>query len=230
MDQRGLMEKTMVVFTSDHGDYLGDHWLGEKDLFHDQSVRVPLIVYDPRKEADPARGTVCAELVECIDLAPTFLSYFGGPPLPHILEGLDLTPLLHGKNVEWRNWAISEYDYSTREARRILGNAQEDARLVMICDRRWKFVHCEGYRPMLFDLESDPDELIDLGTSPDHEKIQLRMHDAIFEWSRRHHTRITMHPDAVERMTDKEPPGVLIGIWDEDEFQDEFSKPFGDRP
>ena len=63
----------MIVFTSDHGDYLGDHWLGEKELFHEPSVKVPLIIYDPVAEADATRGTVCDELVEAIDLAPTFL-------------------------------------------------------------------------------------------------------------------------------------------------------------
>ena len=230
MERRGLMESTMIVFTSDHGDYLGDHWMGEKDLFHDQSVRVPLIIYNPRREADSTRGTVSDELVESIDLAPTILNYFCGTPLPHILEGRDLTPLLHGQPVEWRNWAISEYDYSTREARRIIGNAQEDARLIMICDRRWKFVHCEGFRPMLFDLEADPEELVDLGASPEHEEVRARMSDAIFEWARRHHTRITMHPYKIERMTDREPPGILIGIWDEEHFMKEFEKPFEERP
>jgi arylsulfatase A-like enzyme len=63
--------------TSDHGDYLGDHWMGEKDLFHDPSVRVPLIIYDPRAEADATRGTVCDALVESLDLAPTFLEAMG---------------------------------------------------------------------------------------------------------------------------------------------------------
>ena len=47
LEQRGLLETTMIVFTSDHGDYLGDHWMGEKDLFHDQSAKIPLIVIDP---------------------------------------------------------------------------------------------------------------------------------------------------------------------------------------
>ena len=48
MEERGLSRRTMIVFTSDHGDYLGDHWMGEKDLFHEPVVRAPLIVYDPR--------------------------------------------------------------------------------------------------------------------------------------------------------------------------------------
>ena len=106
MKDRGLFENTMIVFSSDHGDYLGDHWMGEKDLFHDASVRVPLIVYDPRPAADATRGTVSDELVEGIDLAPTFLEFFGGKPKPHILEGRSLSPLLHRNGpISWRQYA-----------------------------------------------------------------------------------------------------------------------------
>ena len=71
--ETGRLDDTLIVLTSDHGDYLGDHWLGEKDLFHEQSVKVPLIVVDPSPEADATRGTVCDELVEQIDLAATFI-------------------------------------------------------------------------------------------------------------------------------------------------------------
>ena len=78
LDESGQAEDTMIVFTSDHGDYLGDHWLGEKELFHDPSSRIPLIVVDPSKEADPTRGTVSTSLVEAIDVVPTILDYFDG--------------------------------------------------------------------------------------------------------------------------------------------------------
>ena len=163
MDERGLLENTMIIMSSDHGDYLGDHWMGEKDLFHDPSVRVPLIVADPSPAADATRGTTSERLVEGIDIAPSLVSFFGGDPDPHVLEGRDLMPLLRGENVPWRDHAISEYDYSTREARKLLGVDETDARLVMCVDARWKYVHCEGFRPMLFDLLEDPDELCDLG-------------------------------------------------------------------
>jgi arylsulfatase A-like enzyme len=100
---RGLLDTTMIVFTSDHGDYLGDHWLGEKDLFHDCSAKVPLIVVDPSPQADVTRGTTSGALVEAIDLAPSFIRYFGGKPKPHILEGRPLQPLLHGQPLaDWR--------------------------------------------------------------------------------------------------------------------------------
>src|SRR4029453_7869135 len=117
LDARGLLLKTMIVFTSDHGDYLGDHWMGEKDLFHDQSAKIPLIIIDQSPEADRTRATVCAPLVEGIDLAPTFIEYFGGTPADHILEGRSLMPLLHGRQPAWRKVLFSEYDYSMQDVR-----------------------------------------------------------------------------------------------------------------
>ncbi len=230
MKARGLMDNTMIVFTSDNGDYLGDHWMGEKDLFHEPSVKVPLIVYDPRNEADATRGLVRDELVEAIDLAPTFLRFFGGEDKPHILEGRPLDPLLFESDrpVSWRRYLISEYDYSTREARKLIGNAQEDARLIMVRDERWKYVHAEGFRPMLFDLQEDPDELVDLGASQEtrHKEVRHRLADAIFTWARRHHNRITRTPEQIETKLAKDPPGILVGIWDEDDYEEEFKEPF----
>ncbi|MGI4765424.1 MAG: sulfatase-like hydrolase/transferase, partial [Janthinobacterium lividum] len=73
LEAQGRLDDTMIVFTSDHGDYMGDHWLGEKELFHEQSAGVPLIVVDPSDEARAARGTVSDALVESIDLVPTFV-------------------------------------------------------------------------------------------------------------------------------------------------------------
>ena len=220
LEERGMFEHTMILFTSDHGDYLGDHWMGEKDLFHDQSVKVPLIVYDPRAEANATRGTASSALVEAIDIAPTLLNFFGGAPLPHILEGRNLEPLLFGREERWRDYAISEYDYATSEARQIIGNAQEDARLIMIRDARWKYVHAEGFRPMLFDLANDPQELTDLGgvAGPELDAVRARMADAIYTWARRHHTRITAPPARIQPMSDTVSPGILIGYWDETEL------------
>jgi arylsulfatase A-like enzyme len=130
MEERGLLETTMIVFTSDHGDYLGDHWLGEKDLFHEPSVKVPLIICDPTAEADPARGAVCDELVEAIDLVPTFLEALSADPTQqsHRLEGRSLMPFLRGKPpAQWRRFAISEYDYSILPVAAKLGVEPRDA-------------------------------------------------------------------------------------------------------
>src|SRR6476646_4176549 len=164
---RGLLDTTMIVFTSDHGDYLGDHWMGEKDLFHEQSAKIPLIVIDPSREADATRGTVSDTLVEAIDLAPTFIDYLGGKVPGHILEGRSLLPLLRGARLpDWRQYVFSEYDYSMQDVRLKLNQPIERCRLFMVFDGRWKYIHASDFRPMLYDLHSDPRELVDRGEDP----------------------------------------------------------------
>lgn len=217
LEATGAMEDTMIVVTSDHGDYLGDHWLGEKDLFHEPSVKVPLIVYDPSERADATRGTSCDELVEQIDLAATFIDLHGAPVPDHVLEGRSLLPLLHGERpADWREFAVSEYDYSTSPMADALGVAPRDARLFMIADRRWKFMHAEGgFRPMLFDRESDPDEVRDLGDDPEHVGVIALMQERLAAWSRRLSQRTTVSDERI--MASRVGPssvGILIGVHD----------------
>ncbi|MEM1235568.1 MAG: alkaline phosphatase family protein [Pseudomonadota bacterium] len=217
--ETGRMDDTMIVFSSDHGDNLGDHWLGEKDLFYDCAARVPLIIYDPRPSADSTRGTATDKLVEAIDLVPTFIDFFGGDTVPHILEGRSLAPLIAGTNTEWRDFAVSEYDYSTRDARTALGIDQSDARMTMVFDGRWKYWHVEGYPPLLFDLENDPDELIDLGSDRAYSSEIDRLKGMHFEWARRHHSRVTKSASDVDAMAaEREPPGIFIAYKDEKEL------------
>jgi len=228
MDEKGLTENTIIAFTSDHGDYMGDHWMGDKDFYHEVAAKVPLIIADPRPEANPTRGTTSDALVEMIDLAPTFMAALGCPAKPHVVEGRDLTPLLHETDGFSRRYAISEHDYSSFEMASALNVAQEDARTVMIFDGRWKYIRCEGFRPVLFDLESDPHELIDLGGSdaPEHEEIRAKMEKALLSWSLQHHTRITATSDVLARQGKAAEIGILIGFWDEAEYEETTGKPF----
>jgi len=197
MDDAGLSENTIIAFTSDHGDYFGDHWMGDKDFYHQQAVKVPLIIADPRPEADATRGTVSGALTEMIDLVPTFMTAAGCPPKPWVVEGRDLTPILHGQDGFSRDYVISEHDYHWAEMADELGIAQEDAHTTMIFDGRWKYIRCECYRPVLFDLETDPDELVDLGASEaaEHVAVRRRLEAALLDWAKRHHTRITATPE-----------------------------------
>ena len=216
----GRMDDTMIVFCSDHGDNMGDHWIGEKDLFHDCSARVPFMVYDPRASANKTRGRVSEKLIESIDLVPTFIEFFGGVNKPHLLEGRSLDPLIRGEEPDWRSYCVSEYDYSTRDSRIELGIDQKDARLAMIFDGRWKYFHVETMRPMLFDLETDPNELNDLGNDPAYAEHIERLRELHFDWSRQHHSRITKSAEGVDRMlARKEPPGILIGYADKEELE-----------
>ncbi|HWB43991.1 MAG TPA: alkaline phosphatase family protein [Hyphomicrobiaceae bacterium] len=225
MKRRGLFDTTLIVFTSDHGDYLGDHWMGEKDLFHEPSVKVPLIICDPSAEADPARGSVCDELVETIDLIPTFLEALGADPAEqsHRLEGRSLLAFLRGRQPpSWRSFAISEYDYALPVGAK-LEVAPRDSRLFMVADKRWKYVHAIGFRPMLYDLESDPSEFNDLGADPRHEAERQRFAAVLAQWGLRLSQRTTLSESQVRAMRGKAVRrGILIGVWDESELSPEL--------
>ena len=228
MEAEGIADTTLIVFTSDHGDYLGDHWMGEKDLFHEVSVKVPLIVYDPSPEADGTRGQVCDRLVEQIDLAPTFLEFFGGTVPAYILEGRSLAPLLRGETVAcWRDYAFSEYDYAMQEPRVTLAQPLRECRLFMVADARYKLMHAVGYRPMLFDLEADPDELVDLGADPALAPVRARLSEALVHWSLTGHNAITMPESRIAGYADSGMQlrgGIIIGYWDEAELAAERAR------
>ncbi len=220
MDETGHLQDTVIVVTSDHGDFLGDHWMGEKTFFHDAATRVPLIIYDPSPRADATRGTVCDALVESIDLVPTFVDLVGGTPATHILEGESLVPILHGKQrTTERDFVICEYDYSATPIAHINDIAVRDAVTFMVATTRWKLIHFEGgYRPMLFDLQNDPDELHDLGDSPDHGNVIDMMYDYLFKWTRRQSQRTTRSPEQlIEMRTKSRNRGVIIGVYDEND-------------
>ena len=228
LDEEELADSTTVVLTSDHGDYLGDHWMGEKDLFHEVSAKVPLIIYDPSPDADGTRGQTCDRLVELIDLAPTFLEHFGGTVPAHILEGRSLRPLLRGEEpASWRDYAFSEYDYAMQEPRVTLAQPLRECRLFMVADRRYKLMHAVGYRPMLFDLETDPDELVDLGEDPGHAAVRARLTEALVRWSLTGHNAITMPEARIAGYADRNQQlrgGIVIGYWDEAELAAERSR------
>ncbi len=222
LDGKGLTDETMIVFTSDHGDYLGDHWMGEKDLFHEQAIRVPLIISDPDKRANATRGQINNDLVEMVDLLPTFLDVYGTPQVPHQIDGQSLRPALFGQKYNQRRHVICEYDYSFQDARIALGKKSRDCWLRMIFDGRWKYILTEGFRPMLFDLETDPDEFFDLGAKQGYDDIKEDMHERLFKWARQPRQRATVADETIESTYVQErisEGGILIGYWDENELE-----------
>ncbi len=228
----GRWDSTVIALTSDHGDFLGDHWLGEKTFFYDQSVRVPLIIYDPSPEADATRGTVCDALVESIDLAPTFLEMSGGAALPHILEGESLVPLLHGHAQQTRrDYVICEYDYSGAPVARLTGASVTEATMYMVADKRYKLIHFEtGDRPMLFDLENDPEELTDLGSSRAHADVVSALYEKLHHWARRVSQRTTINHDSlIARRSQRSTKGIVIGVADEGDMDAELTVKYRDR-
>jgi len=224
LEATGRMDDTMIVLTSDHGDYLGDHWMGEKDLFHDPSVKIPMILYDPRPQADGRRGTTCDALVESLDLAATFVEAAGAEVPSHIIEGRSLLPWLRGETPQWREYVISEYDYAARPFADDLVGCSDDARLFMIFDGRWKMMHAEGgFRPMLFDLQSDPEELLDLGADPACAAEVARLYTLLGQWARRNAQRVTKSDADIAKMRGKSARrGILPFLYDGSEVPEEL--------
>ncbi len=221
--ETGQWEDTLIVFTSDHGDYLGDHWLGDKEFFHDVSAKVPLIIFDPSKEADATRGSVCDALVETIDLLPSFVDFAGGAPNYDVLEGHSLMPFLHDKDAgPVRDYAISEMDFSETGARVHLGLSVDHCRMVMVFDGRFKAVFNNAeLPPTLFDLHEDPEELVDLGQDMKSLVVLDRLHRHFLKWSMQHHAAGTTPRARRSGTPDREcTEGVLIGFYDEQDVLD----------
>ena len=214
MDARGLLDRTLVVFTADHGDFLGDHWLGEKELFYDTVQKVPFIVMDPRAEADATRGSVEQRFVEGVDVAPTILEALGLAVPSHRIEGASLLPLLEGRAPAWRDHVYSELDYSFREARLLRGKTVQQARAFSIRDARWRYVYWIDEPEQLYDLAADPDEFRDLGRDPAHDGVRREMRERLLAFLARRKHRTTVSDEFIAARTNQyKKAGVFFGQW-----------------
>jgi len=225
MDRLGRSKDTLIVFTSDHGEYMGDHWMGEKDWINEEVVRVPMIVVDPRAQADVTRGTVSNQLVEAIDLVPTFVEALGGEndTRTQWLEGESLVPLLHGGHGTERDFVVCEADWGFLEMSHYVGDMNEPRkrRATMLRNDRYKYVLSEIGPNLLYDLEDDPEEQNDCVSDPALQSVVSELHEQLFSWfrSRRHDTTVTD-----QMITANSEPGstakrgIPIGYWDEEEL------------
>jgi hypothetical protein len=133
-------------------------------------------------------------------------------------------PFLTGNSPpEWRRCAFSEYDYSVLPVAEKLGVEPLDARLFMVVDKRWKYMHAPGFRPMLFDLETDPQELNDVGADPAYAGQCQRLAGELAAWGLRLSQRTTRSDAAIKAARGKSQRlGILIGVWDESELPAEL--------
>lgn len=212
LKRSGRLEDTLIVFTSDHGDLLGDHWLGEKEMFYEASAGVPLIIVDPDAEV---RGTVVDSLVEAIDLLPTFIDAIGLAPDDLWLEGRSLLPFMRRQVPIQRDAVFSELDYAFYGARSELGLGINEARAEMVATDRWKLIRYAGFEPQLFDLHQDLHELRNLGCEPALAQVRKELLARLTQWHTQRRNRSTMADAQVEYWTRSrtKPGGVSIGIW-----------------
>ncbi|MBS0447771.1 MAG: sulfatase-like hydrolase/transferase [Proteobacteria bacterium] len=215
LERLGRMKDTLIVFTADHGDFLGDHWLGEKELFYDTVQKVPFIVVDPRSAADATRGTVEQRFVESVDVVPTLLEALGVPVPSHRVEGRSLAPLLHGQTpAAWRSYTYSELDYGFREARRILKKTPQQSRAFSIRNERWRYVYWLDEPEQLYDLAADPDQMQDLGREDGHAAVRRELRGVLADFLARRKHRVTVTDEfIVERTNRHKEMGIPFGVW-----------------
>jgi choline-sulfatase len=148
LDNTGLADDTIIVFTGDHGDMLGERGLWYKMTWFENSARVPFLVHAP-KHFTPKR---VSENVSTMDLLPTFADIAGAKLIPGLpLDGVSLMPYLTGGEGLRTDTVYGEY----------MGEGTQ-APLMMIRRGRWKFIYSAIDPPMLYDLATDPEEKINL--------------------------------------------------------------------
>ena len=148
LEKQGLAENTVVIFTSDNGFALGDRGLAGKWFMYEESIRVPLVIYDPRLP-EAARGRVVSKLTLNIDFAPTMLER-AGLQAPEQMQGRSLLPLLRGETTpDWRTAFFYEHHFGPHILPPVEGVRTE----------RWAYLRWMPPNPELeelYDLNADP--------------------------------------------------------------------------
>lgn len=160
----GEYDKTLIVFTTDNGYFHAEHGLADKWYPYEESIRVPLIIRDPRMPAR-ARGSVNDRITLNVDLAPTIVGAAGGQ-IPAGMQGRDLAAL-YGKdsekaNADWRK------DFFYEHA--IIKNKDFIPASEALVQLDWKYIYWPDFKvEQLFDLTADPNEESDLVKQPEHQ-------------------------------------------------------------
>lgn len=168
LEETGHADNTIIIFTGDNGFYLGEHGLAGKWYGHEESIRVPLLIYDPRLPRQQ-RGRVIDEMALNVDIAPTILSY-AGVPVPSQMQGEDLRPLVNGADMDWREDFLFEHLFQH-------GRIPKSDGVVADRYKYLRFVDEEPVYEMLFDLEKDPHETDNVAANPEYASVLRHMRE-----------------------------------------------------
>lgn len=187
--QIGAYDNTLIVFTSDHGDMQGDHWMLSKSCYFEQAFHIPLIIRDPGAVSDQSRGTQVKAFTESVDIMPTILDWIG-QNIPVQCNGFSLLPFCHGEQPEgWRQEYHAEYDLRSPYAynkKPPLGLEKKKCIVNIIRGERYKYVHFAGLPPLFFDLKEDPDEFINRFSDPAYRPRVLEYVEKMLTWRMEH--------------------------------------------
>jgi choline-sulfatase len=165
LEDCGLAAETRVVYTSDHGDNAGARGLWGKSTMYEESAGVPLILAGP----GVAAGARCPTPASHVDLFPFFLESTGTPKPGGDYHGV--SPLALAAGAQASRAVLSEYH--------AIGST---GGITMLRKGRWKYVHFVRYRPQLFDLERDPEELVDLAGEPQHAETLASLREELLRF------------------------------------------------
>jgi arylsulfatase A-like enzyme len=177
LQRQRVIENTLIVFTSDNGYFQADRGLADKWYPYEESIRVPLLVHDPRLPV-AQRGITRDELVLNLDVAPTIVAA-AGVRIPKVMQGRDLSPLyLRQPPTEWRDEFFYEHPSVTSKDR--IPSSQGVIR------RDWKFIDWPEFDyEQLFDLNHDPGEIDNrIDDAADAAQVQ-RMRGKLDRWRQR---------------------------------------------
>lgn len=195
LDAAGLRNDTLVIYTSDHGDHLGNRGLFWKHTFYDESAKVPLIMRWPNRIPASARRT---KVIGLTDLGATMLDAANGTWTG---GGNSLLPVAADASAPWVDEVVSEYCTGTADSYAF----SEPTMNRMVRKGRFKLCYYHGYPPQLFDMEADPNELTDLADNPNYDSIcKALLLRILSDWN----------PNEIERAIHaRESDAALLAEW-----------------
>jgi arylsulfatase A-like enzyme len=195
LKESGQYDKTLIIFTSDHAEQLGNHYLLGKIGYFDDTFHIPLIIRDPSRDADATRGQIVSRFTETVDILPTILEWIGGER-PRACDGRSLLPFLHGAApADWRTEVHYEYDfrpyYDGAANPPPFGLSLDQCSLAVVRDEKYKYVHFAALPPLFFDLEEDPGQFRNRANDPGLAPVMLDYARRMLSW-RLHHAERTL--------------------------------------
>lgn len=161
LERLNLLDNTIIIFTSDHGYWYGEHGLDEeRRLAYEEAIRIPLLVRYPRRIQ---KGSTPDNIVLSIDLAPTLVE-LAGEPTTDKFQGRSLLPIFDNQVQRWRSSILIEY-YSDTVFKRVRNMGYQAVR-----NERYKYIHYVDLKGAdeFYDLQNDPYELKNLISNPDY--------------------------------------------------------------
>jgi arylsulfatase A-like enzyme len=171
LEESGLAENTIVVYTSDQGFYLGEHGWFDKRFMYEESFRTPLLIRYPK---EIKAGTVIDKLVQNLDFAPTLLDY-AGIEVPKDMQGESFRKLVAGKTDQWRDAVY--YTYYEYPAEHMV------KRHYGISTDRYKLIHFyyDVDEWEMYDLKADPKEMSNIYDNPAYAEVRKNLHKRLEE-------------------------------------------------